>query len=127
MVGILISECPTTRPKIKPKDSEALYDSLKELYDLRMLCMLYTHISKQQWVLDLSIQIAEYIKSHIDWIGITPGSATAPVTLLDYACGNGLASTVHTCSSKLTDGNSYEFADQDFLDTGPIHDPHPRY
>ncbi|KAH8598864.1 S-adenosyl-L-methionine-dependent methyltransferase [Bisporella sp. PMI_857] len=50
-------------------------------------------ISKQQWVVDLSIQITEYIKSHIDWIGIAPASAPAPVTLLDYACGNGLAST----------------------------------
>jgi hypothetical protein len=52
-------------------------------------------ISKQQWVIDLSNQITEYIKSHIDWIGIAAAaSATAPVTLLDYACGTGLASTV---------------------------------
>jgi len=56
---------------------------------------------------DLSIQITEYIKSHIDWIGIAPATATAPITLLDYACGNGLASTVRT-GSKMTGSNDCE-------------------
>lgn len=46
-------------------------------------------------------QISENLQSHIDWIGVkrttvTEGTASqdAPVRMLDYACGNGMASRV---------------------------------
>lgn len=46
-------------------------------------------------------QVSENLQSHIDWIGIKRTTATkgmashdAPVRMLDYACGNGMASRV---------------------------------
>lgn len=47
-------------------------------------------------------QIVENLQSHIDWIGIKRKTGTggtpsedAPVRMLDYACGSGVASRVH--------------------------------
>ena len=46
-------------------------------------------------------QIVENLQSHIDWIGIKRTAVTedtasqaAPVRMLDYACGSGVASRV---------------------------------
>ncbi|KFY32268.1 hypothetical protein V493_00358 [Pseudogymnoascus sp. VKM F-4281 (FW-2241)] len=48
----------------------------------------------QKWVQTLVHQITDYIQTHVGWIGVAPATSNAPVTMLDYACGNGVASRV---------------------------------
>ncbi|KAI7765861.1 hypothetical protein LZL87_000974 [Fusarium oxysporum] len=43
------------------------------------------------WIIELCNQISKELRSNIDWIGITPPSSR-PTKLLDYACGDGVAS-----------------------------------
>lgn len=57
-------------------------------------------VFKQEWVQALARQITDYIQTHVDWIGVTPATAGARVTMLDYACGNGVASMVGAIESK---------------------------
>lgn len=49
---------------------------------------------KQEWALALGDQITTYIQTHVEWIGVDPSKPVAPVRMLDYACGNGVASRV---------------------------------
>jgi hypothetical protein len=35
-----------------------------------------------------------YMQDNIDWIGVSATTPGAPITMLDYACGNGIASKV---------------------------------
>ncbi|EXL53916.1 hypothetical protein FOCG_07036 [Fusarium oxysporum f. sp. radicis-lycopersici 26381] len=43
------------------------------------------------WIIELCNQISKELRSNIDWIGIRPPSSR-PTKLLDYACGDGVAS-----------------------------------
>ncbi|KAF4977281.1 hypothetical protein FZEAL_6169 [Fusarium zealandicum] len=43
------------------------------------------------WIVELCKQISSELRQNIDWIGIQPPSSK-PTKLLDYACGNGVAS-----------------------------------
>ncbi|KAF4967258.1 hypothetical protein FSARC_5170 [Fusarium sarcochroum] len=43
------------------------------------------------WIVELCSQISKELRQNIDWIGIKPPSSQ-PTKLLDYACGNGVAS-----------------------------------
>ncbi|RSL62617.1 hypothetical protein CEP54_005610 [Fusarium duplospermum] len=43
------------------------------------------------WIVELCNQITRELRANIDWIGIEPPS-TRPTKILDYACGNGVAS-----------------------------------
>jgi len=45
------------------------------------------------WIVELCNQITRELRANIDWIGIQPPS-TRPTKILDYACGNGVASRV---------------------------------
>ncbi|KAF7551483.1 hypothetical protein G7Z17_g4997 [Cylindrodendrum hubeiense] len=47
------------------------------------------------WIVDMSNQIAADLHQNAEWIGInhsTSDGSSKPIRLLDYACGNGLAS-----------------------------------
>ncbi|VTT56223.1 unnamed protein product [Fusarium fujikuroi] len=43
------------------------------------------------WIIELCNQISKELRANIDWIGIKPPSSR-PTKLLDYACGDGVAS-----------------------------------
>ncbi|QPC61943.1 hypothetical protein HYE67_004174 [Fusarium culmorum] len=43
------------------------------------------------WIVELCSQISKELRQNIDWIGIKP-PASRPTKMLDYACGNGVAS-----------------------------------
>ncbi|KAG8355049.1 hypothetical protein FVEN_g6970 [Fusarium venenatum] len=43
------------------------------------------------WIIELCNQISKELRQNIDWIGIKP-PASRPTRMLDYACGNGVAS-----------------------------------
>ncbi|OBS21735.1 hypothetical protein FPOA_08072 [Fusarium poae] len=43
------------------------------------------------WIIELCNQISKELRQNIDWIGIKP-PASRPTKMLDYACGNGVAS-----------------------------------
>ncbi|KAF4340628.1 hypothetical protein FBEOM_5474 [Fusarium beomiforme] len=43
------------------------------------------------WIIELCNQISKELRQNIDWIGIKPPSSR-PTKLLDYACGDGVAS-----------------------------------
>lgn len=47
------------------------------------------------WIIELCNQISKELRSNIDWIGIRPPSSR-PTKLLDYACGDGVASRVRS-------------------------------
>jgi len=50
-------------------------------------------IFKQAWVRDLAEQVTDALRSNVGWIDIRkPSENGEPVRLLDYACGNGVAS-----------------------------------
>lgn len=70
-------------------------------------------VFNEEWVQNLMRQIVENLQSHFDWIGIKQTTATestesttgqgAPVRMLDYACGSGMASRVHKHFSRPDD------------------------
>ncbi|GKU20590.1 unnamed protein product [Fusarium langsethiae] len=43
------------------------------------------------WIVELCNQISKELRQNLDWIGIKP-PASRPTKMLDYACGNGVAS-----------------------------------
>lgn len=52
----------------------------------------------QEWVQNLARQITDFLHANIAWLGLEPAGAVEgsglPVSMLDYACGNGAASRV---------------------------------
>ncbi|KAJ3542398.1 hypothetical protein NM208_g4115 [Fusarium decemcellulare] len=48
-------------------------------------------VSRWPWIMELCKQISRELRQNVDWIGIEPPSSH-PTRLLDYACGNGVAS-----------------------------------
>lgn len=71
--------------------------------------MLKIHLSSveadsvygEEWIQQIGRQITEFLQGNATWIGLQPERATegsesqgAPVSMLDYACGHGVASKV---------------------------------
>ncbi|KAM5344874.1 hypothetical protein ACJ41O_010736 [Fusarium nematophilum] len=48
-------------------------------------------VFKWPWIVELCNQISRELRENVDWIGIEP-PLSKPTKLLDYACGNGVAS-----------------------------------
>ncbi|KAF4625387.1 hypothetical protein G7Y89_g12780 [Cudoniella acicularis] len=61
-------------------------------YGILPTCTNADTMLKQKWAQALARQITEYTQSHVEWIGVTPAIPSAPVRMLDYACGSGVAS-----------------------------------
>lgn len=61
----------------------------------------------EEWIQTIGQQITEFLQENVTWIGLQPERAeegseiqSAPVSMLDYACGHGVASKVSgRCSS----------------------------
>lgn len=59
------------------------------------------HVYGEEWIQQIGRQIAEFLQKNVAWIGLQPERAKegsefqgAPVSMLDYACGHGVASKV---------------------------------
>ncbi|KAH8127732.1 hypothetical protein ACSS6W_008674 [Trichoderma asperelloides] len=51
-------------------------------------------VFKQQWVLDMSKKLSDALSNSVQWMGVRGRSeGSAPVKLLDYACGYGMVSS----------------------------------
>lgn len=55
----------------------------------------------EEWIQQVGRQITDFLEGNVSWIGLQPARAEegsrfqgAPVSMLDYACGNGVASKV---------------------------------
>ena len=55
----------------------------------------------EEWIQQIGRQITEFLQGNVTWIGLQPERAKedskfqgAPVSMLDYACGQGVASKV---------------------------------
>ena len=55
----------------------------------------------EEWIQQVGRQITDFLQGNVAWIGLQPATAKegagfqgAPVSMLDYACGNGVASKV---------------------------------
>jgi hypothetical protein len=52
-----------------------------------------SHVFDQDWVKKLAAQLTDALQSQVDDIAIRkPARDDVPVKMLDYACGNGVAS-----------------------------------
>ncbi|KAI0456049.1 S-adenosyl-L-methionine-dependent methyltransferase [Xylaria acuta] len=50
-------------------------------------------IFKQGWVKDLCVQVSKMLRSNVDWLDIRkPSDGEPPTKMIDYACGDGVAS-----------------------------------
>lgn len=51
-------------------------------------------IFEEPWVKELCAQISNELKDHIEWIEVRHTDDQSGLKMLDYACGNGIASRV---------------------------------